>query len=127
MQRPKGWLIPGGPDGADAAGFRVRSQYRFHLGAGIGDTAIGHVRGNAVDDFDVGIVGEDRIRDDAALLDWRERIEHEHDHAPGTAFGEVVSGLEVVDKIVNLPRDGQDNPLEDQKAVMLSVTIDEVE
>lgn len=44
-----------------------------------------------------------------------------------TAFGEVVSGMEVVDKIVSLPRDGQDNPLEDQKAVMLSVTVDEVE
>ena len=29
-----------------------------------------------------------------------------------TVFGEVVSGLEVVDKIVNQPRDRRDNPLE---------------
>jgi peptidyl-prolyl cis-trans isomerase B (cyclophilin B) len=27
-------------------------------------------------------------------------------------FGEVVSGMEVVDKIVSRPRDGNDNPLE---------------
>ena len=29
-----------------------------------------------------------------------------------TAFGEVVSGLEVVDRIVGVKRDGRDNPLE---------------
>jgi len=29
-----------------------------------------------------------------------------------TAFGEVVSGMEVADKIVNSPRDNRDNPLE---------------
>lgn len=29
-----------------------------------------------------------------------------------TAFGEVVSGMEVVDRIVNVQRDGNDNPLE---------------
>jgi peptidyl-prolyl cis-trans isomerase B (cyclophilin B) len=29
-----------------------------------------------------------------------------------TAFGEVVSGMEIVDRIVNLQRDGNDNPLQ---------------
>ncbi|MDA8387049.1 MAG: peptidylprolyl isomerase, partial [Nitrospiraceae bacterium] len=29
-----------------------------------------------------------------------------------TVFGEVVSGMDVVDKIVNLPRDSADNPKE---------------
>ncbi|MFI5303250.1 MAG: peptidylprolyl isomerase [Nitrospiria bacterium] len=29
-----------------------------------------------------------------------------------TVFGEVVSGMDVADKIVNLPRDGKDNPRE---------------
>ena len=29
-----------------------------------------------------------------------------------TVFGEVVSGLEVADKIVSLPRDSRDNPEE---------------
>lgn len=29
-----------------------------------------------------------------------------------TAFGEVISGMEVADAIVNSPRDGRDNPLE---------------
>ena len=29
-----------------------------------------------------------------------------------TAFGEVVSGMEVADAIVNSPRDDRDNPIE---------------
>jgi len=40
-----------------------------------------------------------------------------------TVFGEVVDGMEVVDKIVNLPRDGNDCPK--QEAKMLEVTISE--
>lgn len=38
---------------------------------------------------------------DANFLDWKY-----------TAFGEVVSGMEVADTIVNVKRDGRDNPLE---------------
>jgi len=38
---------------------------------------------------------------DAHFLDWQY-----------TAFGEVVSGMEVADKIVSVKRDGRDNPLE---------------
>lgn len=41
-----------------------------------------------------------------------------------TAFGEVIEGLDVVDKIVNLKRDGNDNPLEENPAVMKKVTIE---
>ena len=40
-----------------------------------------------------------------------------------TVFGEVVGGMEVVDTIVNLPRDGNDCPK--QQAKMLEVTISE--
>ena len=40
-----------------------------------------------------------------------------------TVFGEVVEGMEVADKIVNLPRDGNDCP--NQEAKMLEVTISE--
>ena len=40
-----------------------------------------------------------------------------------TVFGEVVDGMEVADKIVNLPRDGNDCPK--QEAKMLEVTISE--
>ena len=40
-----------------------------------------------------------------------------------TAFGEVVDGMEVADKIVNLPRDGNDCPK--QEAKMLEVIISE--
>ena len=40
-----------------------------------------------------------------------------------TVFGEVVDGMEVADKIVNLPRDGNDCP--NQEVKMLEVTISE--
>ena len=38
-----------------------------------------------------------------------------------TVFGQVLIGMEVADKIVNLPRDGNDCPL--QEAKMIQVTI----
>ena len=38
-----------------------------------------------------------------------------------TVFGEVTEGMEVADKIVNLPRDGNDCP--EQEAKMLEVTV----
>ena len=40
-----------------------------------------------------------------------------------TVFGEVVDGMEIADKIVNLPRDGNDCP--EQEAKMLEVTTSE--
>ena len=48
---------------------------------------------------------------DANFLDWQY-----------TAFGEVVSGMEVADRIVSAKRDGRDNPLE---RVEMTVTIHE--
>jgi peptidyl-prolyl cis-trans isomerase B (cyclophilin B) len=48
---------------------------------------------------------------DAHFLDWQY-----------TAFGEVVSGMEVADKIVSVKRDGRDNPLE---RIEISVTVGE--
>src|SRR5688572_23691610 len=48
---------------------------------------------------------------DSNFLDWKY-----------TAFGEVISGLDVVDKIVNVKRDGRDNPLE---RVEIAVTVAE--
>lgn len=47
---------------------------------------------------------------DSFFLDWKY-----------TAFGEVVSGMEVADKIANLRRDGRDNPLE---RVEMTVTVE---
>ena len=41
-----------------------------------------------------------------------------------TVFGEVVDGMEVADKIVNLPRDGNDCP--EQEVKILEVTISEL-
>ena len=48
---------------------------------------------------------------DAHFLDWQY-----------TAFGEVVSGMEVADKIVSAKRDGRDNPLE---RIEITVTVSE--
>lgn len=41
-----------------------------------------------------------------------------------TAFGEVVSGMDVADKIVNLPRDPRDNPNPENPAIVKHVTIE---
>ena len=38
-----------------------------------------------------------------------------------TAFGKVIKGMDVVDKIVNVPRDSNDNP--DDRVEMKSVKI----
>ncbi len=48
---------------------------------------------------------------DANFLDWQY-----------TAFGEVVSGMDVADKVVGMKRDGRDNPFE---RVEMTVTITE--
>lgn len=48
---------------------------------------------------------------DANFLDWQY-----------TAFGEVVSGMDVADNVVNMKRDGRDNPLE---RIEMTVTITE--
>jgi peptidyl-prolyl cis-trans isomerase B (cyclophilin B) len=39
-----------------------------------------------------------------------------------TVFGEVVSGMEVADKVVSMKRDGRDNPLE---RVEMTISISE--
>ncbi len=39
-----------------------------------------------------------------------------------TAFGEVTEGIEVADKIVNLPRDGNDCPKEEVKMLRVSTS-----
>lgn len=41
-----------------------------------------------------------------------------------TVFGQVVKGMNVVDKIANLPKDARDNPLEERKAVIKKAKIE---
>ena len=41
-----------------------------------------------------------------------------------TVFGEVVDGMEVADKIVNLPKDGNDCPLQEAKMIQVTVSDD---
>ncbi|HOT40290.1 MAG TPA: peptidylprolyl isomerase, partial [Candidatus Syntrophosphaera thermopropionivorans] len=40
-----------------------------------------------------------------------------------TVFGKVVNGMDVVHKIENLPRDGNDNPLEGNQAFINKIII----
>ena len=41
-----------------------------------------------------------------------------------TVFGQVINGMEVADKIVNLPRDGNDCPLQEAKMIQVTVSDD---
>jgi peptidyl-prolyl cis-trans isomerase B (cyclophilin B) len=41
-----------------------------------------------------------------------------------TVFGQVIEGMDVVDKIVGLPRDARDNPLPENPAIMNTVRIE---
>ncbi len=41
-----------------------------------------------------------------------------------SAFGRVVEGMDVVDKIVALPRDRRDNPLEENPAIIEKATVE---
>jgi len=41
-----------------------------------------------------------------------------------SAYGEVIEGMDIVDKIVNLPKDGRDNPLPGNPAVIESAVIE---
>jgi cyclophilin family peptidyl-prolyl cis-trans isomerase len=40
-----------------------------------------------------------------------------------SVYGQVIEGMDVVETIVNLPRDSRDNPLDDNPAIMQTVTI----
>lgn len=42
-----------------------------------------------------------------------------------TVFGQVIEGMDVVEKIVNLKRDRNDNPLEENPAIMEAVSVAE--
>jgi len=44
-----------------------------------------------------------------------------------TAYGEIIEGIEVVDKIIALPRDSRDNPLPSNPAIISKVTIETYE
>lgn len=41
-----------------------------------------------------------------------------------TVFGQVIEGMDVVDQIVSLKRDGKDNPLDENPAIMEKVTVE---
>lgn len=41
-----------------------------------------------------------------------------------SVFGQVVDGMDVVDKIVALPRDHRDNPKEENPAIIESATLE---
>ncbi|MHB8636206.1 MAG: peptidylprolyl isomerase [Fimbriimonadaceae bacterium] len=75
--------------------------------------------------FERGIVGMARANDPNSagsqffiMVAPARALDHQY-----TAFGKVTEGMDVVDKIVDLPRDGRDNPKEENPAIVKSVKI----
>jgi peptidyl-prolyl cis-trans isomerase B (cyclophilin B) len=110
-----GFMIQGGdpnsknPDrsshGMGGPGYKVKAEFNSKLHKrGIVSMARANDPDSAGSQFFI-CVG------DANFLDWQY-----------TVFGEVVGGMEVADKIVNMKRDGRDNPLERAE---MTITISE--
>lgn len=75
--------------------------------------------------FDRGVVGLARSSDPNSGGSQFYIMQANSPHLNGqyTAFGQVVKGMDVVDKIVHLPRDARDNPLPKNPAIIESITI----
>jgi peptidyl-prolyl cis-trans isomerase B (cyclophilin B) len=95
-------------DGSGGPGFSVKAEFnsRKHL-RGVVSMARSNDPDSAGSQFFICV-------SDAPFLDGKY-----------SAFGEVISGMDVVDKIVNAPRDRRDNPLE--KIVLKKTTIEKKE
>src|SRR5690606_26974412 len=51
-------LVPGRPNGLDAAGLGIGGKNGLHLGARIGNATVGNVRRDVIEDLDVGEIAE---------------------------------------------------------------------
>jgi peptidyl-prolyl cis-trans isomerase B (cyclophilin B) len=76
--------------------------------------------------FTRGIIGAARTQDPNSAGSQFYIMHARSPHLDGqyTAFGQVVQGMSVVERIANLPTDPNDNPLEERKAVVDSVRIE---
>ncbi len=94
-----------GAPGTGGPGYMINAEFSsFHHSRGILSMARSSDPNSAGSQFFITVA-------DAAFLD------HQY-----TVFGQVVQGMDVVDKIVNLPKDGQDMPTP-KSAVMKKVKI----
>ncbi len=111
-----GFMIQGGDpnskdddrtnDGTGGPGHTVNAEFNdIHHGRGILSMARANDPNSAGSQFFITVA-------DAGFLDKQY-----------TVFGQVVEGMDVADKIVNLPRDQRDNPLPQNPAVIKSATI----
>lgn len=95
-----------GPVGQGGPGYNIDAEFNdTHHARGILSMARSNDPNSAGSQFFICVA-------DAGFLD--------HNY---TAFGQVIQGMDVVDKIVNLPRDGDDKPTPDE-AVMKSIRIE---
>jgi peptidyl-prolyl cis-trans isomerase B (cyclophilin B) len=111
-----GFMIQGGDpnskdsdrtnDGMGGPGYQINAEFNdIHHGPGVLSMARSSDPNSAGSQFFI------MVADNAGL-------DHQY-----TAFGKVVSGMDVVNKIVSLPRDPNDNPLPGNPAIVKSIKI----
>lgn len=115
----KGFMLQGGdPDGTGMGG----------PGYGIK----GEFRGNGVENnlaHDRGVISMARSRhpDSAGSQFFLMHQKSPHLDGQYAAFGKMTDGFEELDRIANLPTNGQDRPLEEQKIATMTVDLGEYE
>ena len=115
----KGFMLQGGdPDGTGMGG----------PGYGIK----GEFRGNGVENnlaHDRGVISMARSRhpDSAGSQFFLMHQKSPHLDGQYAAFGKMTEGFEELDRIANLPTNGQDRPLEEQKIATMTVDLGEYE
>lgn len=115
----KGFMLQGGdPDGTGMGGpgYGIKGEFR---GNG--------VENNLVHDRGVISMARSRHPDSAGSQFFLMHQKSPHLDGQYAAFGKMTDGFEELDRIANLPTNGQDRPLEEQKIATMTVDLGEYE
>lgn len=111
----KGFMLQGGdPDGTGMGGpgYGIKGEFRSN-----------GVENNLVHDRGVISMARSRHPDSAGSQFFLMHQKAPHLDGQYAAFGKMTDGFEELDRIANLPTNGQDRPLEEQKIATMTVDL----